>query len=88
MILTTQDYIRHYANDRRADGPEGENRVLTFLEFLFSEKNVLFIGYGLEELEILEYVIGKARLMAERGQDRDTAFPSAGVLLPRGGIGA
>jgi hypothetical protein len=65
MILTTQDYVRHYANDRRADGPEGENRVLTFLGFLFSEKNVLFVGYGLEELEILEYVIGKARLMTE-----------------------
>ena len=67
MILTTQDYVRHYANDRRADGPEGENRVLTFLEFLFSQKTVLFVGYGLEELEILEYVIGKARLMADSG---------------------
>jgi hypothetical protein len=68
MILTTQDYVRHYANDRRAEGPEGENRVLTFLGFLFSEKNVLFVGYGLEELEILEYVIVKARLMAEQGK--------------------
>jgi hypothetical protein len=26
------------------------------------------VGYGLEELEILEYVIGKARLMAEPGE--------------------
>jgi hypothetical protein len=68
MILTTQDYVRHYANDRRADSPEGENRVLTFLGFLFSEKNVLFVGYGLEELEILEYVISKARLLAEPGK--------------------
>lgn len=68
MILTTQDYVRHYANDRRANDSEGENRVLTFLGFLFSEKNVLFVGYGLEELEILEYVIGKARLMAELGK--------------------
>src|SRR5205807_6162882 len=47
MVLTTQDYLRHYANDRRADGPEGENRVLSFLEFLFLERNVLFVGYGL-----------------------------------------
>jgi hypothetical protein len=68
MILTTPDYVRHYANDRRADNPDGENRVLTFLEFLFSAKNVLFIGYGLAELEILEYVIGKARLSAELGK--------------------
>jgi SIR2-like domain len=68
MILTTQHYVRHYANDRRADGPAGENRVLTFLGFLFAEKNVLFVGYGLEELEILEYVIVKARLMSEPGK--------------------
>ena len=68
MILTSQDYVRHYANDRHGDGPEGENRVLTFLGFLFSEKNVLFVGYGLEELEILEYVVGKARLLAKPGK--------------------
>jgi hypothetical protein len=68
MILTTQDYLRHYANDHRADGPAGENKVLTFLGFLFAEKNVLFVGYGLEELEILEYVIVKARLMGNPGK--------------------
>jgi hypothetical protein len=61
MILTTQDYVRHYANDRMSGDPNLENRVLTFLEYLFNEKIVLFIGYGLEELEILEYVILKAR---------------------------
>jgi SIR2-like domain len=68
MILTTQDYVRHYANDRDATGPQGENKVLTFLGFLFSEKNILFVGYGLEELEILEYVVVKARLAAEAGR--------------------
>lgn len=51
MVLTTQDYVSHYANDR---GKNNENRVLTFLEFLFSERNVLFIGYGLEELGSVE----------------------------------
>ena len=61
MILTTQDYVRHYANDRLSGDPSRENRVLTFLEYLFDHKTVLFIGYGLEELEILEYVILKAR---------------------------
>lgn len=61
MILTTQDYVRHYANDRFAGEAANENRVLTFLEHLFKHKTVLFIGYGLEELEILEYVILKAR---------------------------
>ena len=67
MILTTQDYLRHYANDYRSDGLTSENKVLTFLGFLFTEKNVLFVGYGLEELEILEYVIGKAHLMGNTG---------------------
>jgi hypothetical protein len=61
MVLTTQDYVQHYANDRLSYGQGVENRVLTFLEYLFERKTVFFIGYGLEELEILEYVILKAR---------------------------
>lgn len=62
MILTTQDYVRHYANDRFASSTGEENLVLTFLDNLFNkEKTVLFLGYGLEELEMLEYVILKAR---------------------------
>ncbi len=63
MIITTQEYISHYANDRKKGGIDDENLVLTFLNALFQErKTVLFIGYGLEELEVLEYVIGKAKL--------------------------
>ena len=61
MILTTQDYVRHYANDRGPGKPDDENRILTFLDYLFREKTVLFVGYGLQELEILEYVITKAK---------------------------
>lgn len=61
MVLTTQHYVRHYANDRLSGNADKENRVLTFLEHLFQQKTVLFVGYGLEELEILEYVILKAR---------------------------
>ena len=61
MILTTQDYVRHYANDRGPGEPEAENRILTFLDYLFHEKTVLFVGYGLNELEILEYVLTKAK---------------------------
>ncbi len=61
MILTTHHYIQHYANDRLTGDATKENRVLTFLEHLFDYKTVLFIGYGLEELEVLEYVILKAR---------------------------
>lgn len=57
MILTTPHYVQHYANDRK----EQENIVLTFLEDLFRNKTVLFVGYGLAELEILEYLIVKRR---------------------------
>ena len=66
MVLTTQDYVHLYANDRLRGETGQENVILTFLEALFQHKTVLFIGYGLEELEILEYVISKARQIRER----------------------
>jgi hypothetical protein len=66
MILTTPHYVQHYANDRKSQ----ENTVLTFLEDLFREKTVLFIGYGLAELEILEYLIVKTRTRDKTLQPR------------------
>jgi hypothetical protein len=66
MIMTTRHYIDHYANDRLGEDKKNENMVLTFLGDLFKLKNVLFVGYGLDELEILEYVILKAR--KDKGQ--------------------
>lgn len=71
MILTTRDYMQHYANDRSTSDPHKENRVLTFLDSLFADKTVLFIGYGLEELEILEYVIQKSGARADRASKRE-----------------
>jgi hypothetical protein len=60
MIMTTSDYISRYAAyNRSSNDPKTENSVLTFLSFLFQHRTVLFIGYGLEELEILEYVLSK-----------------------------
>jgi len=61
MVLTTRHYVERYTNDHRTGDPSAENPTLTFLEYLFANYTVLFIGYGLEELEILEYVILKAR---------------------------
>jgi hypothetical protein len=63
MVITTRDYITRYANDRTENDPQRENRTLTFLSHLFSTKTVLFVGYGLEDLEVLEYVIQKARML-------------------------
>jgi hypothetical protein len=50
MIMTTRDYIDHYMN----------RFVIDFLNDLFSRKVVLFIGYGLEEEEILEFIVRKS----------------------------
>ena len=51
MILSTKDYLEHYENN-------GE--TVKFLQNLFKIKNVLFIGYGLKELEIIETIIRKS----------------------------
>jgi len=74
MILTTRDYIKRYANDHRTGDASVENRALTFLEHLFGHYTVLFIGYGLEELEILEYVILKARRQANTAESEARHF--------------
>lgn len=55
MIVSTTDYLTHYSNEQ----------VISFLKELFEMNTVLFIGYGLEETEILEYIFRKYR------QDKD-----------------
>jgi len=55
MIVSTADYLRHYDNEK----------VQFFLKDLFSNKTVLFIGYGLGEAEILEHILRRA----ETGSD-------------------
>lgn len=47
MVVTTKNYLEHYDNAN----------VQHFLGELFSKKTVLFIGYGLEETEILEHIL-------------------------------
>ena len=71
MIVSTRDYVAHYRNDRRGE----ENPVLTFLENLFRSKHVLFVGYGVHELEILEYVMLKA------GENRTVDLPPRHFML-------
>jgi len=50
MILTTEEYLKHY------DHPVVQN----FLKELFEKKTVLFMGYGLDEAEILEHILRRA----------------------------
>ena len=49
MIFTTKRYLEHY-NDQN---------IITFLSKLFSEYSVLFISYGMEEFEVLDFLITK-----------------------------
>lgn len=59
MVLSTHDYLIHYAS----------REVQDFLVYLFERKVVLFLGYGLEEVEILEYILRKGEASA-RGHSR------------------
>jgi SIR2-like domain len=47
MVVSLKDYIEHYA----------DSRVQEFLSAMFKNHTVLFVGYGLAELEILEHII-------------------------------
>jgi hypothetical protein len=51
LVVTTADYLEHYK--------PGDNNVLNFINNLFSDGiwTILFLGYGLEEMEILEHLI-------------------------------
>ncbi|MGB2578093.1 hypothetical protein AAIR98_000010 [Elusimicrobium simillimum] len=46
-ILTTSEYMKFY----KTDGPGR-----AYLSDLFSSKTILFIGFGIEEFEIMEHV--------------------------------
>ncbi|MCZ6803297.1 MAG: SIR2 family protein [Proteobacteria bacterium] len=59
LVLTTSDYLERYYGHRVEGQDVIENPFLTFLRELFESGNVIFIGYGLNELEVLEYVIQK-----------------------------
>ena len=47
MVVTLRQYTKHYS----------DARVKTFLRDMFRYYTVLFVGYGLAELEILEHII-------------------------------
>lgn len=63
MVVTTKQYLEHYDNDT----------VKHFLGELFEKKTILFIGYGLEEAEILEHIL-------RRGNVRDTQIKTRFAL--------
>ena len=56
MVVTTRDYLEHYDNPN----------VKEFLNKLFEIKTILFIGYRLEEVEILEHILRRGDIVNNR----------------------
>ncbi len=52
MIMTIVDYMKHYERD---------SKPAVLIEEVFKFYTVLFVGYGLEEYEILEFMISKSQ---------------------------
>lgn len=52
MKVTTKEYLEHYGNPK----------LTNFLTALFANKVVLFIGYSLEEVEILENIMRRGKI--------------------------
>lgn len=57
MVITREDYISHYSN----------NKVQLFLNHLFKNKTMLILGYSLSEQEILEYILRNKEARAKDG---------------------
>jgi hypothetical protein len=55
MVITTKDYLEHY----------DDKMVQHFLGQLFEKKTVLFVGYSLEEAEILEHILRRGNVKAK-----------------------
>ena len=58
MVLSTVDYLGVYGDFADSDSAR-ESSTHHFLRELFKNKDILFIGYQLDELEILEYLFLK-----------------------------
>jgi len=56
MVFTTEKYLEHY----------NHSKVQRLLGNLFKRKTVVFLGYGLEESEILEHILRVHKKGAER----------------------
>lgn len=80
MVLTTIQYLDRYASHRIDGKSNHENPFLTFLQTLFSLKNVLFVGYSLNELEILEYVVQKGIEKQNINMEEPTHFVLQGFF--------
>lgn len=68
LIFTVPEYLRHYSSDN--------HEYLKFLKEIFLKYTVLFVGYGLDELEILEFMAAKTNLDgSNKNKRRFLLFP-------------
>lgn len=68
LIFTVPEYLRHYNSDNK--------EYLRFLKEIFLKYTVLFVGYGLDELEILEFMAAKSNLDGDnKNKSRFLLFP-------------
>lgn len=73
LVVTFSDYVTRYENG---------SRTSELLKEIFKTRTVLFVGYGLDEYEIIEFVIRKSEV--DRGEVRHymlfSAFKEEGKL--------
>jgi len=72
MVVTTKQYLEHYEDDIVKD----------FLGEMFDKKTILFIGYGLEEAEILEHILRKGRVTDTKDKRRFALMPFFRSQMP------
>ena len=65
MVFTTKQYLEHYDDET----------VQVFLRELFDKKTILFIGYRLEESEILEHILRRGRVQDTKNKRRFALMP-------------
>lgn len=63
MVVSLKEYIEHYADPR----------VDAFLRAMFKNHTVLFVGYGLAELEVLDHII-RSNESLQRGEAEPRHF--------------
>lgn len=72
MVVTTKQYLKHYEDET----------VKNFLGELFEKKTVLFIGYRIEEAEILEHILRRGRVKDTKDKRRFALIPFFQSQLP------
>lgn len=70
LVFTVPEYLRRYGE---------ESLYLSFLKEVFDKFTILFVGYGLEELEILEFLVAKLRRKTDTLEEAPTRFVLIGL---------